>query len=600
MRVNLPVTSEEYVLPEGEVIVTRTDLKGRITYANDAFLRSSGFTRQELLGKAHNIVRHPDMPPAAFADLWETIKAGKPWSALVKNRRKDGGFYWVRANVTPIVEEGKPVGYVSMRTKPARDEIEGASALYARMREGELRGVVLKGGVLQRTGLRGWPRRLWNTPFSVRCWATAAVFGSLFGSIALLLHLAGGDAMLPALATSLVGMVAAIVFGIWAVHQVGSPVMRARETANRVAAGEVTLLFPADGDPELQGLFRMLDQMNAKLVGVLRDVGASSGTVDEAARSIAEGTADLSKRTEQQAAALEETASSMEQLTSTVKQNADNASQANDLAVGASEIARKGGAVVDQVVATMSGISGASKKIADIIVVIDGIAFQTNILALNAAVEAARAGEQGKGFAVVASEVRMLAQRSAAAAKEIKDLIADSVRSVEEGARLVDQAGNTMQEIVTSVDRVTGIMREISVASGEQSTGIEQVNEAVAHMDQTTQQNAALVEEAAAASETMREQARNLADALEVFKMAGASRMIAASEAARRAAGQPAERRSPDRAPNVSRLAKTPPGKRAVGPKARVTPIRPGLPASTRPAKTGADGEWQEFQSTSR
>jgi aerotaxis receptor len=573
-------------------------LKGRITYANDAFLRSCGFTREELLGKAHNIVRHPDMPAAAFADLWATIPTGQPWSALVKNRRKDGGFYWVRANVTPIVENGKPVGYVSMRTKPDRAEIEAASALYAKMREDRLRGVVLKGGVLLRTGLPGLVQRLWNTRFSTRCWATAVMFGVLFGCVAGLLYGVPGNAALAAFVISALGLFASIAFGIWSVVQIGIPVSQARETAKRVAAGEVTLLFPSGGDPELQGLFRMLDQMNAKLVGVLRDVGASSSTVDEAARSIAEGTADLSKRTEQQAAALEETASSMEQLTSTVKQNADNARQAHELAAGASKIAVKGGDVVGHVVDTMHGISASSKRIADIIGVIDGISFQTNILALNAAVEAARAGEQGKGFAVVAAEVRMLAQRSAAAAKEIKDLIAESVCSVENGARLVDDAGKTMQEIVSSVNRVTSIMSDISAASGEQSLGIEQVNQAVSHMDQTTQQNAALVEEAAAASETMREQARNLAQALAVFEISSASKTMTDSETApRKTRAAAVERRGPNRAQNVSRLpfkAKSQP-KHERAPEESAPAKELAKPANALPVKSGTDDDWQEF-----
>jgi methyl-accepting chemotaxis protein len=283
---------------------------------------------------------------------------------------------------------------------------------------------------------------------------------------------------------------------------------------------------------------------------VLRDVAGSTATVDEAARTIASGTADLSKRTEQQAASLEQTAASMEELTSTVKQNADNAQQANELAVEASNVAVKGGEAVNQVVHTMTAIDASSKKIADIITVIDGIAFQTNILALNAAVEAARAGEQGRGFAVVAAEVRSLAQRSAAAAKEIKALISTSVRKVEDGSRLVHDAGKTMEEIVTSVNRVTHIMREITAASSEQSSGIEQVNQAVSHMDEVTQQNAALVEEAAATAEAMQSQARNLAQALQGFNLKGGG--IAALSAEPAVTGR--ERRGPHRATNVTRL----------------------------------------------
>jgi methyl-accepting chemotaxis protein len=258
--------------------------------------------------------------------------------------------------------------------------------------------------------------------------------------------------------------------------------------------------------------------MNTSLTRIVTQVRTGTDTIGTASQEIAAGNQDLSARTEQQASSLEETAASMEELTSAVKQNADNARQANALAQAASGVAGRGGDVIRQVVGTMGEINAASRQIADIIGVIDGIAFQTNILALNAAVEAARAGEQGRGFAVVATEVRNLAQRSAAAAKEIKTLIGNSVQRVDAGGRLVEQAGATMQEIVTSVQRVTDIMGEISSASVEQTSGIEQVNVAVTQMDQVTQQNAALVEEAAAAAEAMREQAQNLADAVAVFR----------------------------------------------------------------------------------
>jgi methyl-accepting chemotaxis protein len=302
-------------------------------------------------------------------------------------------------------------------------------------------------------------------------------------------------------------------------RSITGPLQGAVTVAQKVAGGELTSQVTVEGQDETSELLQALKDMNDSLVRTVSDVRTSTETITVASQEIASGNADLSSRTESQASSLEETASSMEELTSTVKQNADNARQANQLAVSASSVAVKGGSVVSQVVETMGSIKASSSKIVDIIGVIDGIAFQTNILALNAAVEAARAGEQGRGFAVVASEVRNLAQRSAGAAKEIKELIGDSVDKVDAGSRLVDEAGQTMELIVTSIKQVADIMGEITAATQEQSNGIEEVNQAITQMDEMTQQNAALVEEAAAAAESMQEQAQNLAHAVSIFKL---------------------------------------------------------------------------------
>jgi len=344
-----------------------------------------------------------------------------------------------------------------------------------------------------------------------------------------------------------------VVFAMVITRSITVPLSGAVEVAQKVAAGELTSQVVVEGKDETSKLLQALQEMTASLANTVGDVRMGTELITKASEEIASGNADLSSRTESQASSLEETASSMEELTSTVKQNADNARQANQLAVSASSVAAKGGNVVSQVVDTMGAIKGSSRKIVDIIGVIDGIAFQTNILALNAAVEAARAGEQGRGFAVVASEVRNLAQRSASAAKEIKELIGDSVNKVDAGSKLVDEAGQTMDLIVKSIKQVADIMGEITTATQEQGNGIEQVNQAITRMDEMTQQNAALVEEAAAAAESMQEQAQKLAQAVSIFKLSRGEVMHRRGPDAMVLPKQAAPMRLAERTPRVER-----------------------------------------------
>ncbi|VWC86337.1 aerotaxis receptor [Burkholderia lata] len=514
MRNNQPVTQQEFDFPDDVTLMSTTDADSIITYANTTFAQVSGFTNEELVGQPHNVVRHPDMPREAFADMWATLRRGEPWTALVKNRRKNGDHYWVRANAIPVMRDGEPQGYMSVRTKAPHDESEAADALYRAFREGKAgqrrfyKGLVIRTGLLRIASL-SQTMSVRARVHSALCVLAPAVVGAGWAC-----GLAGGG--LAAFSGVTVGVAAAA--GLWLDAQIVRPLKRLHDQALNVATGESRRGVRMNRVDEIGMTLRTINQLGLMFRWLVDDVSEQVHNVQRASNEIAQGNNDLSARTEQAASSVQETAASMAEMTATVDSNAETALQANRLAMSASEAAGRGGQAVGEIVTTMSDITASSRKIADIIGVIDGIAFQTNILALNAAVEAARAGEQGRGFAVVAGEVRALAQRSANAAKEIKTLIGASVDRVESGARRVDEAGKTMEDIVAQVKRVSDLIAEISSSTAEQSTGVSQVDQAVVHLDNITQQNAALVEQSTAASENLKQQATRLVDAVNVFR----------------------------------------------------------------------------------
>jgi aerotaxis receptor len=519
MRTNLPVTPTELRLREGCALVSTTDLKGRILYCNPAFIEVSGYTAEELVGQPHNLIRHPDMPAEAFRDLWATVQDGRPWSGVVKNRRKNGDYYWVLANVTPLMDGSRTIGYMSVRSCPSLEQIRAAQALYAQMQAARASGAAApslrQGRVVPRGGLRAAARAV-ATSLPARL--GAAVLGACLLSFGLGASVAGtGPATQAAALLAAFGLGAtALVLALrWSVN----PLRRVLAIAHRMAAGDLTQRIPTGGDDLVGEVLQALNQLNLNLRAMVGDACREIESIRAAAGEIASGSGDLSARTEAQAGSLEQTAAAMEEITGTVRQSADVTTRAADLAQHAQGVAQDSSQVVAEVNRTMHAITESSRRIAEILQVIDAISFQTNILALNAAVEAARAGEAGRGFAVVAGEVRALAQRTTGAAREIKQLIAESGERVGSGEQQVAQAQQAMDRALESVRQVSALLAQISTGAREQLGGISQVNDAVNHLDGITQQNAAVVEQFSAASTALAAQAEGVSRAVTVFRV---------------------------------------------------------------------------------
>ena len=525
MRENLPVTQQEFPFPKGNNIVSITDLKGRITYCNSAFIQASGYTREELLGQAHNIVRHPDVPEEAFRDLWDTIQAGYPWTGIVKNRRKNGDHYWVVANVTPIVHEGQINGYLSVRSEPTREQVAMAEGLYVLLN-------AQKQLAKPKIGL--YRAALAHYTLIGRLKAVIGKIidaldgpGSLAAQLLAMSAVAGAFAALPTLPAVLVSGLSGVAAAVHAHWRHARTIRALTSDVLTLAACDLSFTPGCSGAGELRLLQMALQQVAVNTRAVIRDVRSEMDILGGVAGEIAAGNQDLSDRTESQAHSLQQTATSMEHITGTSGRSAAFAQEGLRIGGETANAANRSHDAVMQVADAMDAIQESSKRIHDIIQVIEGVAFQTNILALNAAVEAARAGEQGRGFAVVASEVRTLAQRTGDAAREIRSLIEEATGRIEQGHRQTTDARERMKIALTAVTSVTSLLEQISDSTNEQQSGIGQVNEAVSNMDGITQQNVAMVEELAASATTLSHQIETVIEAMHVFRLSAQDMSLA-------------------------------------------------------------------------